>query len=798
MRATALPLVIIFCLLSISSAAQFGPPQLLIELSLSGPEEVWAADIDLDGDMDVLGCSDRELKLFRGNGDGTFLSGELLYTTTQLLRSPRVADLDEDGDPDIVLCIRGANAIAWLSGNGDGTFGALEELVDLQGASDLELEDMDGDGDLDMVATDEFETRVLWFKNDGNAEFPEWEIICSNNLGDRVVLGDMDGDGDQDPVFSSGTFDKLAWARNLGGDFNDLEIVLSNILGGGMAVGDLNNDGLLDIVGTANSPTQVGFFFNTGNGSFDPVELLDNPPSRAGQVRLADTDQDGDLDLIITTNPDTAYCYPNDGAGIFTTPFALHEHLGIIDDIHVTDLDGDTDLDLLIAAGTRPRLEWLENADGTWILRSIFPGVGRAKDLEVFDLDADGYADILSADGLAGDFFVMHGTLDQQFLDPEVVAWSGPAGSSHEIRESDLDLDGDLDLILGSSGSIGVVRTLLNDGNGSWATAMVLDGQVDTYECPFATDINDDVIPDLVSLNYQGPLVWRAGQGDGTFSEPVVISTLVEFYVVATDADGDGDKDIAFNSPSGLFITLNDGLGNFGTADSIGELNSAQPLLAIDIDEDGDEDLVTSGYDSDLVLFRCDGSGSYSPAVSLGAACPYTARMQLADMNEDGLDDLVILCTAVGLFYFPNLPFGDAGPPITLSTESLSSLGAFDMGDLDGDGDLDVVCTTSLNIVWLENLMDEITTAVDPATEDEPCIVIPNPVSGMASLQFPKPLPADATLSLIDMHGKILEQMSCAQVSRIPLDLTHRAPGMYVLRIAAGNDIRTVNCAVSR
>lgn len=75
-----------------------------------------------------------------------------------------VADIDDDGDPDVVTCGKNSRQVIWYSNDGRGNF--TQHLIwDGQSAYDLRLIDMDGDGDLDVLLAGEQSNNVVWFEN---------------------------------------------------------------------------------------------------------------------------------------------------------------------------------------------------------------------------------------------------------------------------------------------------------------------------------------------------------------------------------------------------------------------------------------------------------------------------------------------------------------------------------------------------------------------------------------------------------------------------------------------------------
>merc|ERR1712146_445914 len=91
---------------------------------MGGARSVHAADLDGDGDLDILSASlhDDEIAWYRNNGAGTFSDQIIISTDADAAFSAYAADLDGDGDLDILSASLNDDKIAWYRNNGHGTF----------------------------------------------------------------------------------------------------------------------------------------------------------------------------------------------------------------------------------------------------------------------------------------------------------------------------------------------------------------------------------------------------------------------------------------------------------------------------------------------------------------------------------------------------------------------------------------------------------------------------------------------------------------------------------------------------
>ena len=201
-------------------------------ISLFSADRVVVADIDGDGDKDVAVPHNDNVSWYRNvDGKGYFDTAELVSDQIKGGSGIDAADIDDDGDVDIVSASRVDNKIAWYQNlDGVGGFGE-QQLVDQNaaGAWFVLLADFDNDRDADIAASVFEETAIEWYESDlvsglseplagdansdGSVNFLDF-LVLANNFGDSVVGGVLDGDFDEDGVVSF--LDFLALANNFG------------------------------------------------------------------------------------------------------------------------------------------------------------------------------------------------------------------------------------------------------------------------------------------------------------------------------------------------------------------------------------------------------------------------------------------------------------------------------------------------------------------------------------------------------------------------------------------------------
>ncbi len=360
------------------------------------------ADLDGDGDPDLLVRGGSRTWLLVNGGDGSFVDGTNGPGTgwPQLPRTAGLVafvDVDQDGDLDVLFGVNGLPPydyrirLAINDGNGFFTDGTDGEFTGMPPAPigdgwfpyGLLTGDFDGDGTEDLVVQGGCGRLYL---NDGHGRFRD----ATNGPGTGFsgcgggihsswgTVGDFDGDGDLDiasvyPDYSwllvndgfglftdgsNGPYTQMPPSPDPRGDF------FSDLLGG-----DLDRDGDLDLVATVQfgqnrvwinggvgNYLPVGTFVDETLGDLNGVPRLPAQPSVTPSPfsALADVDRDGELDVFLSNaEPPYGSLYLNDGAGYFVdtrgNPLSgVPEGLGGGWERPLADLDGDGDLDLML------------------------------------------------------------------------------------------------------------------------------------------------------------------------------------------------------------------------------------------------------------------------------------------------------------------------------------------------------------------------------------------------------------------------------------------------------------------
>ncbi|WP_422370993.1 calcium-binding protein [Hoeflea sp.] len=597
-------------------------------------------DMDGDGDLDLVsGANIGDLSYFETHtapsapAHGVFLAHDGSQNPNPLASidvgsnsTPILADLDGDGDLDLivgeedgVLNYYRHTASSYIVPLFTERTGAANPFdgIDIGFYSKPALADIDGDGDLDLVVG-EFDGNLNYYENTGSGAAPAFTARSGPanpfdgldvGLDAAPVFADLDGDGDADLILgradgtvgffeNTGTSLQPAYTARTGtaNPFDGIDIGSSSR----PAFHDLDADGDLDLV----VGTQLGtleYFENTGTGlapvytartgSANPFNGIDI--GAASTPVFGDLDHDGDLELVIGQEGGGLDYYENVAVpvtSVFTqrtgaaNPFDGID-IGYFSTPSYADLDGDGDLDLVIGE-PGGILNYYENT-GTALAPAYMERTGAANPFDGIDVG------IYSTPGF-----------------------------------SDLDGDGDLDLVVGNGGSI--LNYFENTGTAVVPTYTARTGAANPFD---GIDTGSYSAPTFADLDGDGDLDLVVGEQDGSLNHYENTGTaLAPAYTERTgtanpfdgidigsysspsfaDLDGDGDLDLVIGREDGNLNYY----GNTGTAlapSYTARTGPANPFDGIDVgsfstpsfaDLDGDGDL-------DLVIGREDGNLNY-------------------------------------------------------------------------------------------------------------------------------------------------------------------------------------------
>ena len=745
------------------------------------PTSVHAVDIDADGDDDVLSASsnDSTVRLFENMGadaDEHFVETVLGHAESGA-NSVSTADLDGDGDLDVLASARLDNSVGWYEqlDLNTGDFGSFQAIdAELEGASFAVASDLDGDGDQDVVATGYKSDELVWYENTGEDGFSTATVIDSTRGGPWMAHAmDLDSDGDMDIVAAFYDGDEITQYVNDGSGMFDAGTSMANDLDGAsfVADADLDHDGDQDLLFTSYRDDRFGWLENMGSGEFSSPNFFDVAVDGPAAIATADFDRDGDSDVaIVSLRDDRVIAFESLSHGLGDPIEVSNGELDGPRSIAAGDLDEDGNPDLVAGGSNNDTVGWFENISdqpedvnapaeapanvtGSYGVHSIYMR------WDLVPISGNGGSPISryvatavpSGEGVEGECSVVATQGWCQILgltsnieysvtvrgenavgagpesDPSITAIPvGPDGGTFELADEsaisedsdavtsvhavDLDGDGDYDVLSASLGD-STIAWHENLGDDTFSGKNVLS---DTVEKPYsvrAGDLDGDGDVDVLATTREGDeVVWFANNGDGSFGErQTLIGDIKEaVFAIPADMDVDGDQDVVFASYAGDYVAWSENMGAevFGDARMIAtEVDGAWNLHVTDINQDGHPDVVSASVNDDTVAWHLnEGRGDFTRHV-LSTDSDSAAYVHASDLDGDyDLDILAVSYKDDTVAWFENMGRNTFSEKkvITSEADGVASVGSGDI-DLDGDQDVFVASILDDTVAWYEN-----------------------------------------------------------------------------------------------
>ena len=532
-------------------------------------------DIDNDGDFDIIIGTSFGQEYFAEN-IGTPQQPDFQLITNQyvdpgddnFVDAPAFVDIDNDGDLDLFTGFGGGYIVFFRNlGTPDSAVYELESdnylNYILSSRPTLAFIDIDGDNDFDFFAGSTLSTfdQIYFFRNEGTPDSADFVYVTDNFAGVSVdhfacpEFCDLDDDGDYDMFV--GCEEGTIWYYENTGDSVNYNFVYRTNYYGGFNVGqssmprfcDIDDDGDFDLfiaheggenIGTfegdmsyyenIGSPTEPEFAFITGNYLWIEMSGRSSPA-------LVDIDADGSTEMLVAIGQGQIIEFRNYGTN--SEPEYAFEDSAYFNGFYsyygpkivFGDLDSDNDYDLIIGAGdfsgyylkfyfnsgNPSNPEFSVTPDRVIVASqtsNVFPGL----------CDIDGDSDLDLFFGTRPSLLIFYENIGDpynpnfQLMSEDYLNTSGPYGTLSP-RFSDLDFDGDYDLVLAhsfDSGTSNYITHWRNDGTPTSASFVLID-TIDYYEPAEVLhlslelfDIDDDGDDDLfVGEGSGGMLFYR-------------------------------------------------------------------------------------------------------------------------------------------------------------------------------------------------------------------------------------------------------------------------------------------------
>ncbi|MBE7508495.1 MAG: VCBS repeat-containing protein [Planctomycetia bacterium] len=476
----------------------------------------------------------------------------------------------------------------------------------------------------------------------------------------------------------------------------------------GVDLADVNSDGHEDIL--ALTGNEVAILRGDGTGRFDPpVHHATSGSPRSFVVK--DFDGDGDFDIVTAGFSTSRVVFlRNNGSGGFVAGSVTYPTGNTPSCVVAADFDLDGDSDLATTNLASDNVTILLN-DGNGAFAGLLPvsmnSAFTPEALEAADLDGNGFPDLVVANASPQKTIVLLNVgMDQS------SQWAGfDAGTDYAtsfgpvcLDIADIDLDNDMDIVIGGNNRIALLR---NQGNGVFGDPNNIPVSSDVTDVELR-DLNGDTLPEVfVGYNYNSWFSVIPNLGGGALGSPASQDLGVTARKVVTGLlNGDELLDVVTSQFTLRTVRplVNNGAGGFGTVLPTLPMNS-QPssILSADLDRDGAEDVaIANRGNNEVTVLLSNRDGTFRNPANYPCGSGPT-RIVSGDLNLDGFADLVVcngpwddFNTISVLLNLGDGTFGVATPySVSLALTDVA------IGDVNGDAEADLIATSWSGIAYL-------------------------------------------------------------------------------------------------
>lgn len=463
--------------------------------------------------------------------------------------------------------------------------------------------------------------------------------------------------------------------------------------------GDIDNDSLGDIV-IANNST-ITYQKNLGNGNFSGIKTIE--VNRIfDQIELVDVNRDGKLDIVSSNNTGIGYYLNNGNAEFDNFQEITTDNTSIL---RSYDINGDGFKEVVYYSSSLNDLKSIDFGNSQIIISTIDNNINGIDDIDFGQVNSDTLPDLVAISPNLGQVLKYENVGNGQFGSSQVIN-NSVASSSYEsdIILIDIDNDGDNDIIGTSTYS---PFQIINTGNGNFSGATpALNYGIREME---VIDWNNDGLDDILTVQSSqiGPSNWsiRIYTNLGTYFDHLLFQQAeIQRYVLACDINNDNYTDIL---SGGISWYNNQSANSYSSEISLQNESSTIEHFA-DFNQDGFLDALTGNKflnnNTEFGIYWNNGDGTFD-SLDVMLSNSTVTNSAISDYDLDGDIDIII-STSSEILFFENNSGTFLNPIQLFSYQSSFSMTTFDM---DNDGDEDLVSMHNLNftgpgeIVFFEN-----------------------------------------------------------------------------------------------
>ncbi|WP_298153698.1 T9SS type A sorting domain-containing protein [Flavobacterium sp.] len=421
-------------------------------------------DMDNDGNKDILFITGTQIGWYKKNAGENFDYDPYIMITNKIYqpRTYAVDDVNNDGYPDIAcssndLYDGGKRRVSLFIHQSDESYKPHYLNFFNSYAKKTKVADLDNDGNKDIISCF---MNLIWHKNYGDGNFSSHKLVASEPIPNvsffyDIEITDIDNDGDPDIVSTFTDSVRIFFNDGIGGFQTTVTLPLSSptTISQDMEVADLNNDGFKDIVMTfsLSNTIQLGWIPSINGLTFGSFIPIDFPTSgfNTDYVLCCDVDLDGDIDLITYSNDGSKlHCLKNNGTAIFALE-AFPGNVSSATDMVLIDYDNDGDKDVIVGGSYYAGIYLYKNNNGIFENKVLLE-VTKVTSFDTADLNNDGFEDLLATavDSVNnGTLIYLLNNTNNGFNPSVPLLVEGTSNDSRTITMADINNDNKLDIL---------------------------------------------------------------------------------------------------------------------------------------------------------------------------------------------------------------------------------------------------------------------------------------------------------------------------------------------------------------
>jgi hypothetical protein len=283
--------------------------KIIIDGNFPGAGHIFAADINNDSHTDVIACAKigNEVAWYENSGGNDISWTKHTIQSGYLFPHEVFAiDLDKDGNKDVLAASSTLGEITWFKNNGGNPVTWTRNVIasNYTQSKSVHVGDINGDSLLDVIGAGLGNNKISWWENDGNNPIGWIEHVVTNNFSGahHIQATDINKDGRLDILGAGYYANEIAWWKNEGGNpvAWTKQTIAANFINVCIAMAiDIDNDSNLDIVGSAQSSNEVAWWRSDGGNPIVWTKyIIDGSFSRVWPLYAGDIDKDGDADVV--------------------------------------------------------------------------------------------------------------------------------------------------------------------------------------------------------------------------------------------------------------------------------------------------------------------------------------------------------------------------------------------------------------------------------------------------------------------------------------------------------------------